>query len=244
MENVNKINWEAIRSTIGELLTLCKETSDPSLLYLNYLHTVFGATAGLLTAPANALYTLITGPIEYSGLLVMNISDELPSKNLLTAIHRIYLSDLHSTTEQALRIICAEHKISPTSRKMNKLDSYFEESNVPIDDTSRTNIAKLVGRNLSLNDYMEAAFKMTSLTKKEKAFWRNYMSAFGIIRNNVSHSPRQLTSAEAHKLIGSGFHEYVHNNELVMNVSMYTLLGRQLIIFLNGIVYSLPRVST
>ena len=203
----------SIEEAIHELALLHDRTKDPNPIAHQYIGTIVDNTIGLLTAPANSLD---------KGNRKVTFSDDKNWLSLMKAVHRSFLSSLHTAVEMSFERILEDQKTKAENKQQKKYKEKLKTYE-PIDEKLEAFITKIIeGIPLNFRDKLNAVLELTSLNKKEKNMWRKFFIGMTIVRNKASHSNPTLTQQEQEDLKQGGLQVVVSKNgDLQLNPRMY-----------------------
>lgn len=204
---------ERIQEALDELALLQDRTKAPNPIAHQYIGTIVDNTRGLLTAPANSLD---------NGSRKATFSDDENWVSFMQAVHRSFLSSLHTAVEISFERILEDKKRNAENKQQKKYKEKLKTFK-PINEKLEAFITKII-EDIPLNfrDKLNAVLELTSLNKKEKGMWRKFFIGMTIVRNKVSHSNSTLTQQEQEDLKQGGLKALVSNNgDLQVNPRMY-----------------------
>ena len=162
--------------------------------------------------------------------------------NREAAMHRMFFSDMHVTTEDGLRRIVKEKSLKVLVNKVEQAQSIVQ--NIKVKDVNYFTITSeieeillLVSSYPTFNDYLNTVLgNVKGVSSKYKRSCRVYFDAVSIIRNKVSHSDMTLSEEEKRKLITAKYKNAIsEKGELQMTFEGYKLLISDLIRFFDTI---------
>ncbi len=211
---INKdTHLKRILEALDELVLLQDRTKAPNPIAHQYIGTIVDNTIGLLTAPANSLV---------KGSRNVTFSDDKNWVSLMQAVHRSFLSSLHTAVEISFERILEDQKIKAENKQQKKYKEKLKTFK-SINEKLEAFITKIIeGIPLNFRDKLDAVLELTSLNKKEKGTWRKFFIGMTILRNKVSHSNSTLTQQEQEDLKQGGLKALVlKNGNLQVNPRMY-----------------------
>lgn len=226
---------QRISEAMEELVALHPITAAPAPEPIQYIGTIADNTVGLLATAANSLD---------GGCRHLVFESERNWLSLMTAVHRSFVSGVHSALERALAHICEERGIEiriSAQRRVKKLAKSLEGK---LTQDERKKIESLAPKAPSFSDYLEAVLSISQLKNDRKVMWRRYLVGLSLIRNKVSHSDPSLTSAQVEELKKAGFGTLVSTGELLLNPRSHRQICDHLIQFLREVLDSLPVTAT
>lgn len=213
IENIAS-HFNAIVAATQELYSLDRRTAAPAPLSHRYIGTVIDNTIALLLSPRNSLAPELVG-VE---LETAFYGDFMAWRSLMQAVHRSFVSSIHTATEKALHEILRANNIREVqSQRKAKYDALLEiiEKNLTQSTEALNALNELKNTNRKghpeFNDHLESALKICSISKREKSKWRKYFICLSILRNKVSHSDPSLNTYEVDRLTDAGFQEFLEN---------------------------------
>ncbi|MEE8125986.1 MAG: hypothetical protein V3T42_09255, partial [Nitrospirales bacterium] len=148
MKMINKdTHLKRIQEALDELILLQDRTRDPNPIAHQYIGTIVDNTIGLLTAPANSLD---------KGCRNVTFSDDENWLSLMTAVHRSFLSSLHTAVEMSLERILEDQKTKAENKQQKKYKEKLKTYE-PIDEILEAFITKIIeGIPLNFRDKLDA----------------------------------------------------------------------------------------
>jgi hypothetical protein len=224
---------ESIQIASSELLAMQKRTAHPALVQHQYIGTVLDNTISLLTAPANSLDR---------GHRYLTFTDPKNWLSLMQAVHRSFLSSIHTATEKGLVDYCNTRGAVVESRIRSDAVVHLNELAKLVGDEHRAlkKLHRLIGKgHPSFDDYLNSALEVSCFTTKQKTVWRRFFKALSTVRNKVSHSDTTLSDAEQEALKTGGLGAMVSSKgELMVNPQMYHQLATFLLDFFDSLLNS------
>jgi hypothetical protein len=225
------VHIQSILEAINELMTLHPRTAAPAPLPHQYVGTIIDNTVGLLTAPANSLD---------GGSRSLRFESARNWLSLIQAVHRSFISSLHTATEVALVEFCRQNDLHVAGALGLAAEKAFADlaTHMPDNSGARKSVKNL--RNLirtvhpGFTDYLEAVLKSSPLSTETRSHWRKFFRALSIARNKASHGNPALSKAEINDMRKGGLGFMVDANEtLVTNPRMYFALAELVLGFLD-----------
>lgn len=121
--------------------------------------------------------------------------------NRQRTVHRTFISDLHSNTEDGLREIIKNQDFQVEINRKNQAESIVEKLRDRLSSSEIKKILDLGGENPTFNDHLHAVLRNTkNLDSSYKKQCIIYFDGINILRNKISHSDMTLTEEEKIKL--------------------------------------------
>lgn len=211
---INKeTHLKRIQEAINELLELHQRTKAPNMVANQYIGTIADNTVSLLTASANSLD---------NGKRTVTFSDENNWVSLMQAVHRSFLSSLHTAIEVSLEKILECQKQQVENKQQISLKKKLETFKPLPTELEEFIIGIINGIPLNFQDKLNSVLEQTSLTNKHKTIWRKFFNGMTIVRNKVSHSNPTLTQTEQDILIQGGLKVLISKKgDIQVNPRMY-----------------------
>lgn len=170
-------------------------------------------------------------------------------KNRQITMHRTFLSDLHTNTEEGLRRIIKSQRFRVENSGRNKIEGIIDKIKTKtgtIDLTDQIeSLSRLASTRHSFPDYLDCVLKnISGLRDQYRKDARLYFEALSIARNKVSHSDMTFTDAEQEKLRIAKLSKMIDvRGRLQMTFEGYKLLLGDVIRFFDNLYANLPQKS-
>lgn len=167
-------------------------------------------------------------------------------KNRQITMHRTFLRDLHSNTEDGLRRIIKSQKFKVENSSKNRIEGIIvrikTKAGVVNLSAEIEDLQKISGNRYSFPDYLDCILKNVSGLKNQyRKDARFYFEALSIVRNKVSHSDMTLTNNEHEKLRVAKLGRMINSRkQLQMTFEGYRLLLGDVIRFFDNLYANLP----
>lgn len=168
--------------------------------------------------------------------LIIFHEDYFRNRNI--AMHRAFLHDLHTNTEEGLMKIIKEQKFTVINSSEKRVSSIAERISTHVRDISKIQkelkeIHNLAGKYPSFNDRLEAIFtNIDNLSEDYKEAARTYFHGLSILRNNASHPPKLFSDSERERLAKAKLsNAFDKDGNLTMTFEGYKLFLKDIIGF-------------